>query len=337
MTDVRGPAVPAVSRPAAEAIRLGAGSSIAQRKINRLRQALSKGMLSAAAVTSILSLSGAHAFADSEADGHAQDSPGVVSGNAVQAPLDVPVNVCGNTADVIAGLNPAYGNECENVSDHRESRPHHKKSSHEGKPPRHHEEQHHAKPEAEREAKPEQHAPQRPHQEPRPHHEGSSDSSAVIAEGDAVGSPGVASGNNAKAPVDAPIQACGNHLGIVSLLSSVFGNGCDAPASEPGKGYGEDGEGETPHEPEPHEPEPHGPGTGHKTVPDGPVEVSSPTPWAPRHTPQTTREDEPVDTRAQLAETGADEVLYGVSALSAALLLGGAVLYRRRAVSSAAE
>lgn len=293
-------------------------------------------MLSAAAVTSILSLSGASAFADSEADGYAQDSPGVVAGNAVQAPLDVPVNVCGNTADVIAGLSPAYGNECENVSDHRESRPHHGKPPHEGKPPQHHEEQHHeeqhhAKPPAEREAEPEQHAPQRPHEEPRPHHGDSSDSSAVIAEGDAVGSPGVAAGNNAKAPVDAPIQACGNQLGIVSLLSSVFGNGCDAPASEPGKEHG-DHEGEAPHEPEPH-----GPGTGHKTVPDGP-EVTSPTPWAPKHTPkhtpQTTREDDPVDTRAQLAETGADEVLYGASAVSAALLLGGAILYRRRTASS---
>ena len=54
------------------------------------------------------------AAADSDAQGFAADSPGVLSGNVVQVPVHVPVNVCGNTVNVIALLNPAFGNECEN-------------------------------------------------------------------------------------------------------------------------------------------------------------------------------------------------------------------------------
>ncbi|MFE5113455.1 chaplin, partial [Streptomyces sp. NPDC056663] len=32
----------------------------------------------------------------------------------VQAPVDIPVNVCGNTVNVIGVLNPAAGNACIN-------------------------------------------------------------------------------------------------------------------------------------------------------------------------------------------------------------------------------
>ncbi|MGW7104263.1 chaplin [Streptomyces sp. NPDC054838] len=42
--------------------------------------------------------------------GEAQNSPGVASGNLVQAPVDVPVNVVGNSVNVIGLLNPAFGN-----------------------------------------------------------------------------------------------------------------------------------------------------------------------------------------------------------------------------------
>ncbi|WP_351228226.1 chaplin [Streptomyces sp. NPDC002133] len=82
-----------------------------------MRQVISKGILTAAAATSILSLNGATASADSQADGGAAGSPGVLSGNLVQAPIDVPVNVCGNSVDVVGLLNPAFGNNCANVSD----------------------------------------------------------------------------------------------------------------------------------------------------------------------------------------------------------------------------
>jgi hypothetical protein len=56
----------------------------------------------------------APAMADSGADGSAVNSPGVLSGNVVQVPVHVPINVCGNSLGVIALLNPAYGNACSN-------------------------------------------------------------------------------------------------------------------------------------------------------------------------------------------------------------------------------
>ncbi|HET6855966.1 MAG TPA: chaplin [Streptomyces sp.] len=46
------------------------------------------------------------------AQGEATHSPGVLSGNLVQVPVDVPINVCGLTVDVIGILNPASGNTC---------------------------------------------------------------------------------------------------------------------------------------------------------------------------------------------------------------------------------
>jgi hypothetical protein len=58
----------------------------------------------------------APAFADSGAIGGAAHSPGVLSGNVVQVPVHIPVNLCGNTVNVIALLNPAFGNTCANVS-----------------------------------------------------------------------------------------------------------------------------------------------------------------------------------------------------------------------------
>ncbi|CAM5449142.1 hypothetical protein SXANM310S_06760 [Streptomyces xanthochromogenes] len=54
------------------------------------------------------------AFADAGAQGVAAHSPGVLSGNMAQVPVHVPVNLCGNTVDVIGGLNPAFGNTCVN-------------------------------------------------------------------------------------------------------------------------------------------------------------------------------------------------------------------------------
>ncbi|MER0446471.1 chaplin [Streptomyces sp. Edi4] len=56
----------------------------------------------------------APAFADAGAEGAAVGSPGVLSGNLLQVPVHVPINVCGNTIDVIGLLNPAFGNTCIN-------------------------------------------------------------------------------------------------------------------------------------------------------------------------------------------------------------------------------
>ena len=46
------------------------------------------------------------------------------------------------------------------------------------------------------------------------------------AEGAAVGSPGVLSGNLVQVPVHIPINACGNTVNVIGLLNPAFGNTC---------------------------------------------------------------------------------------------------------------
>ncbi|MCX4747708.1 chaplin [Kitasatospora sp. NBC_01287] len=48
------------------------------------------------------------------ATGVAVGSPGILSGNVIQVPVNIPVNICGNSIGVISALNPAFGNECTN-------------------------------------------------------------------------------------------------------------------------------------------------------------------------------------------------------------------------------
>ncbi|MEV7866935.1 chaplin [Streptomyces sp. NPDC088124] len=74
-----------------------------------------KKVVAAAAVTGGLVLAGAGvAVADAGAQGAAIGSPGVLSGNVVQVPIHLPVNVCGNTVNVVGLLNPTFGNTCIN-------------------------------------------------------------------------------------------------------------------------------------------------------------------------------------------------------------------------------
>ncbi|MFD9302858.1 chaplin [Streptomyces sp. NPDC060048] len=54
------------------------------------------------------------AAADAAAEGAAIGSPGVLSGNVLQAPIHIPINICGNTVNIIGALNPAFGNVCIN-------------------------------------------------------------------------------------------------------------------------------------------------------------------------------------------------------------------------------
>ncbi|KJK54879.1 chaplin, partial [Saccharothrix sp. ST-888] len=63
-------------------------------------------VLSIAAAGLALGSAGA-ASASSSADGMVANSGGVLSGNLVQIPVHVPVNVCGNTVNVIGLMNPA--------------------------------------------------------------------------------------------------------------------------------------------------------------------------------------------------------------------------------------
>ncbi|MGW0776112.1 chaplin family protein [Streptomyces sp. NPDC002835] len=81
-----------------------------------MRQVTRKGLITVAAAGGVLALGGGYAQAGAGAHGEASNSPGVLSGNSVQAPVHVPVNICGNTVDVIGLLNPTFGNQCANVS-----------------------------------------------------------------------------------------------------------------------------------------------------------------------------------------------------------------------------
>ncbi|MFG2632983.1 chaplin [Streptomyces sp. NPDC048362] len=75
---------------------------------------IAKGLvLTSAAVAAVAGGAGV-ASADAGAGAAAVHSPGVLSGNVIQIPIHVPVNVCGNTVDVVGLLNPAFGHTCIN-------------------------------------------------------------------------------------------------------------------------------------------------------------------------------------------------------------------------------
>lgn len=78
-----------------------------------MRRVTRNGVLAVAAVSGAMAVT-APVYADSAADGSAAGSPGVISGNTIQLPVHVPVNVCGNTVNVVGILNPAAGNTCVN-------------------------------------------------------------------------------------------------------------------------------------------------------------------------------------------------------------------------------
>ncbi|KUN28107.1 hypothetical protein AQJ23_09400 [Streptomyces antibioticus] len=282
-------------------------------------------MVAAAAATSILSLCGSSpAHADSDASGATKGSPGVLSGNNVQVPVDAPVNACGNSVDAVALLNPAFGNSCANGSG----------SSKRGS-----------------------------YGEPygggdsgygsghdsgygSGHHRTGSGSST---HGRTEGSPGVGSGNHAGAPVDVPVNACGNTADVISGLNPAFGDDCGSG------GYGDEhtappygGEDTPTPTPTPTPPGPPGPGghptptptptpPGHGDHPSptptptspGPGDHQSPTPTSPGNggQPSSPGHQGPPP---HLPDTGSSsEALLAASGASAALIAAGAVLYRR--------
>ncbi|MCZ9344995.1 chaplin [Streptomyces sp. TRM76130] len=75
---------------------------------------IAKGLVLTSVAAASMGSGAGVAAADAGALGAAANSPGAVSGNVVQVPVHAPVNVCGNTLDVVGVLNPAFGNDCEN-------------------------------------------------------------------------------------------------------------------------------------------------------------------------------------------------------------------------------
>ncbi len=299
-------------------------------------------MFAAAAATGILSLSGTPALADSTAVAAAEDSSGLLSGNNVQVPVSVPVNVCGNTVGVIAALNRASDNSCGNVSyEHGSS------GSSYGSPAGG------AKAVASTE---DSHGllsgnnVQAPVSAPvnvcgntvdviaalnhasdnscgnASYEHGSSGSSYGSPAGGAKAvastedSYGLLSGNNVQAPVELPVNVCGNTVDVIAALNHAYGNSCgNSTDRSPEPGYGTEDE------------------TPPKTCDDDcetPPSTSAPTPPPTRGTvpPPSVGVEEPGKT-PQMAETGSEGML-AASAAGVALLTGGALLYRRGRAAS---
>ncbi|WP_335941199.1 chaplin [Streptomyces sp. PTD5-9] len=165
-----------------------------------MRQVTRKGLITVAAAGGVLAMGGGYAHADAGASGGAANSPGVLSGNSVQIPVDVPVNVCGNSVDVVALLNPTFGNTCGNGSQDAAPGKHASGS----------------------------HVSGDLTQAGRPgtgKHRAPLGGGATV-QGVAKGSPGVLSGNNIAVPVDVPVNVCGNSVTIGGLLNPAFGNEC---------------------------------------------------------------------------------------------------------------
>ncbi|MFJ3335858.1 chaplin [Streptomyces sp. NPDC086766] len=260
-----------------------------------MRQVTRKGLMTVAAATGVLAAAGGYAHADAGASGAASHSPGVLSGNTVQAPVHVPVNVCGNTVDIVGLLNPAAGNTCAN----------HGGSS-----------------------------------------GGSGDSddsgSGAHASGHTGGSPGVGSGNHVQAPIDVPVNVCGNSVDVIGVGNAAAGNACGNAGgghhTPPGGGSGNPPG--TPGQPgNPGQP-------GQPGNPGNPAQPGNPnTPPSPgSRTPggSSSHVNHPgaqsvvaPHGAAQLAHTGSDLPIGVALPAGAGALLAGAVLYRRARRASA--
>ncbi|MDX3327305.1 chaplin [Streptomyces sp. ME02-6979-3A] len=243
-----------------------------------MRQVTRKGLITMAAAGGVLALGGGYAHADAGAAGAASSSPGVLSGNSIQVPIDVPVNVCGNSVDVGGLLNPTSGNDCGNGS----SDSGHAYTSDEGSSSGHG-----------------SGSRASGHEEARDSGAGTGRHRASGTSAQAVtkGSPGILSGNQVQAPVEIPLNVCGNSVTVGGLLNPVFGNTCENDTETV--------------------PPPVVPQTPH--TPEKPVTPHAP----PAPEPQ-------LVVGEQLAHTGAGGLDLLVPA-SAGLLLAGAgtVLYRR--------
>ncbi|MFE6488591.1 chaplin, partial [Streptomyces sp. NPDC057757] len=200
-----------------------------------------------------------------------------ISGNTIQLPVHVPVNVCGNTVNVVGLLNPAAGNTCANEGGGRSGA----RGAVSGTG-------------AEVPGGPYGPGARKPGG-PR---------GGAVAHGGGTDAAGVLSGNGVRLPVDLPVNVTGNSVNVVGIGNAAVGNE-SANVSEGGPGR--PGRPVRPVAPTPRPPAP----PVEAPAPQG--EPAHPTP--PRHL-------------AALAETGADPALPAVAA-SAALILAGAVLYRR--------
>ncbi|MEU0333230.1 chaplin [Streptomyces sp. NPDC006193] len=236
-----------------------------------MRRTTRNGVIAVAAASGAMAValpvSAAFAADGASADGTAAGSPGVLSGNTLQVPVHVPVNVCGNTANIVGLLNPAAGNTCVNRG-----------GAHAG--------------DAKEDDGPAASG------EASAHDGGSAGSGGASAHGAATDSPGVLSGNAVQLPVDVPVNVSGNSVNVVGVGNPAIGN-------ESVNGSGDHSR--------------------------RPVHPAVPKPRAPKPQAHARTQPDPHTPRpaaASLAHTGADLTAPAVAG-SAALILTGAILYRR--------
>ncbi|MCM2578247.1 chaplin [Streptomyces meridianus] len=218
-----------------------------------MRQVARKGLITVAAASGMLAITGGYAHADAGAKGLTEEASGLLTGNVVQAPVHVPVNICGNTVNVLGALNPAAGNDCATRSGGSA---------------------------------------------------GDSGSDETAGDSGTTGlsneSEGTGSGNVIQLPIEAPVNLCGNNIGLASLDNLSADNGCAQGTTLQG--------GDSPETP------------GDEEEGDSP------------NTPDT---DGTSGEQVELAETGTSSGLTGVALpAGAALVLGGAVLFRRSRAAS---
>lgn len=166
-----------------------------------MRHSRRNGLIAAVVAGGGLAVAGVGGFAHADADagGTAERSPGLLSGNLVQLPVNVPVNACGNTVSVVGLLNPAAGNRCANASQGGGG-------AHSGQSTSHHSTQ------------------------------AAGNGGGAVASGQTKGSPGVLSGNGLQLPVDLPVNISGNSVNVVGIGNPSLGNtSVNAEQPSPGK------------------------------------------------------------------------------------------------------
>lgn len=76
-----------------------------------------KGLFLTAVASGLLVGGSGFAYADSSATGSTSNEDGSLSGNTAEAPIDAPIQVCGDTANGIAALDEAKDDDCTDSTD----------------------------------------------------------------------------------------------------------------------------------------------------------------------------------------------------------------------------
>jgi hypothetical protein len=265
------------------------------------------------------------AQADTAASGAAAGSPGLLSGNLIQIPINAPINVCGNSISVVGILDTVSGNTCANSDSNGATA----NGGAKGSP-----------------GAGSGNLIQIPINAPinicgnsasgvgvgdtasdnscsnGGSSNGGSGSAGSTANGGSSNSPGVGSGNTVQLPVTAPVNVCGNSVSVLGIGDTASGNTC---SNGPG----------TPGQPTP-------PPCGcHPTPPvtPPPAPVAPPqhsTPPAPPKPPTTARPHQAATAGEQakgtLAETGSGAAAF-MTPLGAGMLGGSGLLLRKRVSS----